>query len=273
MPIAAAALLALASGAHAGTYVTGALPPEFGGGFVPPDPGVLKNVQKATKEGAKLVASVEKCYAKGAANFAKGKATGVDTCLNDSSKGVVPKYVAKVAGIAGKAPGLPPCHDFQNDGALIADLVRGFNGLTYCDGAPPEPCTSAIVTVTTSYPDPNAAGVTAFVDYPEDLLDIPGGGSEPSVVARIENLSGVVGGTFLVGDQDTNANTLDDRVSAGLLSLGAPIPAGPFAEATFDCKPGEPSPEPADFVCTLDASDLGGNTIAGACSVTVTLVP
>ena len=118
--------------ASAATYVTGPLPSEFGGGFIPPDPKVLKNVQKASKEGAKLAASVEKCYSKGAANYSKGKATGVETCLNDVKKGVIPKFEAKIAKIAAKAPGLPPCHDFAADAGLIAGLVKGFNSLTYC---------------------------------------------------------------------------------------------------------------------------------------------
>jgi hypothetical protein len=128
----ALAVALTASGAAAGTYVTGPLPSEFGAGFVPPDPKVLKNVQKAAKEGAKLAASVEKCYSKGAANYSKGKATGVDTCLNDVKKGVIPKFQAKIAKIEAKAPGLPPCHDFAADAGVIAGLVKGFNGLTYC---------------------------------------------------------------------------------------------------------------------------------------------
>jgi hypothetical protein len=128
----AVALAMSASVALAGTYVTGPLPSEFGAGFIPPDPAILKNVQKAAKEGTKLAASVEKCYSKGAANYSKGKATGVDTCLNDPSKGVLPKYVAKVNKIASKAPGLPPCSQGSASGALVASLVKGFNGLTYC---------------------------------------------------------------------------------------------------------------------------------------------
>ena len=128
----ALALALSASAAFAGTYVTGALPSEFGGGFIPPNPAILKNVQKAAKEGAKLAASVEKCYSKGAANYSKNKATGVSTCLNDPSKGVLPKYTAKINGIAAKAPGLPPCHNYAGDGAVIATLVKGFNALTYC---------------------------------------------------------------------------------------------------------------------------------------------
>ena len=95
----ALALALSASAAFAGTYVTGPLPSEFGGGFIPPDPAVLKNVQKASKEGAKLAASVEKCYSKGAANYSKNKATGVQACLNDLSKGVLIKYAAKIQSI------------------------------------------------------------------------------------------------------------------------------------------------------------------------------
>jgi hypothetical protein len=127
----ALAVALTASVAVAGTYVTGDLPTEFGGGFIPPNPGILKNVQKATKEGAKLAASVEKCYAKGAANYSKGKATGVSDCLS-GSKGVIPKYVAKINGIGAKAPGLPTCHNYAADGGVIATLVKGFNQLTYC---------------------------------------------------------------------------------------------------------------------------------------------
>ena len=129
----ALALALMTSVAAAGTYVTGALPSEFGAGWIPSDPAILKNVQKASKEGAKLSASVEKCYSKGAANYSKGKATGVDTCLNDVKKGVIPKYVAKVNKIAAKAPGLPPCsQDPNTSSAVISSLVKGFNGLVYC---------------------------------------------------------------------------------------------------------------------------------------------
>ncbi|MBY0274033.1 hypothetical protein K2Z84_01740 [Candidatus Binatia bacterium] len=117
--------------AMAGTYVSGPLPTEFGGGFIPPNPAILKNVQKASAEGAKLSASVEKCYSKGAANYSKGKAPGVGTCLNDPAKGVIPKYNAKIAGIAAKAPGLPTCRNTAA-GDTVATLVKGFNALVYC---------------------------------------------------------------------------------------------------------------------------------------------
>jgi len=129
----AMALALSASVALAGTYVTGLLPSEFGGGYIPPNPAILKNAQKAAAEGAKLAASVEKCYAKGAANYSKGKATNVSTCLSDPGKGVLPKYQAKIGGIAAKAPGLPTCGGTPGaSGPVIAALVKGFNGQTYC---------------------------------------------------------------------------------------------------------------------------------------------
>jgi len=129
----ALALTLSASVALAGTYVTGPLPSEFGGGFIPPNPGILKNVQKASAEGSKFSAAVEKCYSKGAANFSKNKATGVSTCLNDPAKGVIPKFEAKLTGIGAKAPGVPTCSITPTTAAtLISSLVKGFNPSTYC---------------------------------------------------------------------------------------------------------------------------------------------
>jgi len=128
----ALALALTASAALAGTYVTGPLPSEFGGGFIPPNPTILKNVQKASSTGAKLAASVEKCYSKGAANFSKNKATGVSTCLNDPAKGVLPKFQAAINKINAKAPGLSACHNYNGDGPVIASLVKAFNPSTYC---------------------------------------------------------------------------------------------------------------------------------------------
>ena len=46
------------------------------------------------------------------------------------------------------------------------------------------------------------------------------------------------------------------------------IPAGPFAEITFDCA-GSEAPLVTDFACTLDASDGNGDTIAGDCSIAI----
>lgn len=120
-----------ASAAMAGVYVSGPLPSEFAGGHVSPNPDVHKAAGKASKEGAKLAGGASKCYSKGAGNVSKGKPSGVDTCLNNTKKGVTVKYAAKIAKIASKST-LPACHNFQNDGAIIAGLVKGFNPLVYC---------------------------------------------------------------------------------------------------------------------------------------------
>ncbi len=127
--IAVAALIA--TPAMAGTYAAGPLPSEFGGGEIPADPDVFKAIGKASKEGSKLSSGAAKCYSKGAKNVSKGSPSGVDTCINNTKKGVLEKYEAKVSGILAKSP-LPPCHDFLADGGLIVGLVKGFNPLIYC---------------------------------------------------------------------------------------------------------------------------------------------
>ncbi|MBY0279093.1 hypothetical protein K2Z84_27485 [Candidatus Binatia bacterium] len=233
---------------------TTALDPEFGGGFVPPDGDTLKNVQKASKELAKLWASIEKCYSKGVGNFSKAKATGVDTCLNDPAKGVLPKFQAKIGGIT-----LPPCADFATLRTQVEGIVKASN-TQYCG------CSKAVAKVSTTFSGA-ATGVSTILGYPGDQADIPGFGSQPSVVERVANLTGINSGTFSYGDNDTNADLLDDQLSVGLLSIGTAIPSGPFITATFDCKAGQAAVTPADFACTLDASDNDGATIPGTCAV------
>ena len=128
--MAAFAVAFSASAAMAGVYVTGALPSEFGGGTLPSDPDVFKAIGKSSKEGSKLSAGAAKCYSKGAKNVSKGSPSGVDTCINNSKKGVLTKYNAKYASIDSKSP-LPPCH--INRGATIAYLSGAyFNPQIYC---------------------------------------------------------------------------------------------------------------------------------------------
>jgi len=131
-------------------------------------------------------------------------------------------------------------------------------------------CDQAIVTLGIAYEQAGveASGVTIALDYPEMLGDIPGLGSDPSVIARTTNLTGL-GGIFSAGDVDTDMSGLDDRVSVGLIFLGTPgIVAGGFAEVELDCALGE-APLVTDFACTLDASDLEGTSIPGACTIAV----
>lgn len=248
---------------NAAVYCDGttALPTEFGGGFVPPDSTTQKNVQKASKELAKLWASVEKCYSKGVGNFSKAKATGVTTCLSDAAKGVIPKFQAKIGAIA-----LPGCADFATLQTQVTGVSQAANN-QYCA------CSQTVATVTTSYGG-SASAASTFLSYPDAALDIPGFGSQQSVIDRVGDLTGVVGGTFSYADTDTDANTLDDRIATGLISLSQPFPPGPFVTVTFDCKPGQGAAVASDFTCSLDASDNNGNAILGSCSVSaVSYVP
>lgn len=131
-------------------------------------------------------------------------------------------------------------------------------------------CDKAIVTVSIAYDVAGAegSGVTTVLDYPEMLAEIPGLGSDPSVLARLTNLTGLAG-IFSAGDADTDMSGLDDRLAVGLIYLAQPgIVAGGFAEVAFDCATGE-APLVTDFACTLDASDIEGAPIAGSCSVAV----
>lgn len=128
-------------------------------------------------------------------------------------------------------------------------------------------CSKAVVTINTSYNQPsgdNVAGVTTALDYPESRVTIPGAGGGSDVLARVANLSGVTGGLFSAGDTDAVLNV-------GLVSLSSKIPAGAFARATFDCVLGQAAPAPSDFTCVAEVSSFMGNTVAGTCSVSVTL--
>jgi len=234
------AMFATATGA--GTYVTGPLPSEFGSGFVPPDPGVLKNVQKASKESAKLIASVEKCYAKGALNFSKGKDPGTGTCLNDPRKGVIPKFNAKIAGIVGKAPGLPPCHDFVAAGETIAALVQGFNAATYCEGAAPTPTPTPTPTASpTPTPTPSPTPTPAPTASPSPA-PTPAPTASPSptpsptpiptpspivqcattsliVTISYDSIDPVTGASVFLGYPGNRINIIDEALSEQVLDL------------------------------------------------------
>jgi hypothetical protein len=129
--------------ALAAPYVSGALPPEFTNAgetaWIPSDPQMLKNELAIAREAAKLTQRTGKCYAAGARNFAKGKPTKLVDCLAS----VREKYLAKLAKIVAKAPGLPPCHDYAEEPGLVdvyvkasvADLLCASPDGAYVDGA------------------------------------------------------------------------------------------------------------------------------------------
>ena len=117
-----------ASAALAGVYVSGPLPSEFSGGSISPNPDIDKNQGKGYKEGSKLAAGISKCLSKGAKNFTKGKATGVDTCINDTKKGVLTKFSSKVSGLSPTAP----CALGTAAGPSVLAIVKGLNSALYC---------------------------------------------------------------------------------------------------------------------------------------------
>jgi hypothetical protein len=125
--------------------------------------------------------------------------------------------------------------------------------------ASPE-CTKATLTVSVAFAGGDAvAGVTVDVDYPELQATIPGFGGS---VTGISNLTGVGGGIFSSGDDDS-------IVSVGLVSLGQAIPAGPFAAIAMDCVAGTRAPFRHEFACTAVASNAVGADVATTCSLAI----
>ena len=122
-------------------------------------------------------------------------------------------------------------------------------------------CTTLTLQVRTAYGPSGSgdvSGVIATVAYPA-AVTIPGGGGDASVVARVSNVSGV-SGLFQVTDSDTT-------LRAGLISVSAAIPQGPFVRIVFDCASGA-LPPPGAFGCTLEASTLDGVLVPGAACTT-----
>lgn len=131
--------------------------------------------------------------------------------------------------------------------------------------ATPAGCSTVTIEVRTTYgaSDPgDVSGVAATITYPASVA-IPGSGSDPSVAARVSNVSGI-GGLFQATDMDT-------QLRVGLISVSAPIPAGPFVRVQLDCIGGAIPPASA-FGCTLEASTLEGELLpAAACTTEVVL--
>lgn len=129
--------------------------------------------------------------------------------------------------------------------------------------ATPAGCSTLTIEVRTTYgaPDPgDVSGVAATITYPASVA-IPGSGGDPSVAARVSNVSGI-GGLFQATDMDT-------QLRVGLISVSAPIPAGPFVRVRLDCV-GAAIPPASAFGCTLEASTLEGELLpAAACTTEV----
>jgi hypothetical protein len=110
----------------------------------------------------------------------------------------------------------------------------------------------------------NISGVTAVLGY-DPPLSIPGCCANPEVLERITNLTGVSGGIFTAGDNDTDSDGVDDELAVGLVAIGSNIPAGNFARVLFDCTPGAALTAP---LCGPDVTDDLGTQIDATCSLT-----
>ena len=108
---------------------------------------------------------------------------------------------------------------------------------------------------------PDLSGVTTEVTYPASV-SLPGIASEPPVVGRVTNLTGITDGIFQAADDDT-------KVSVGLVSLVTPIPQGGFASVRFDCTPGA-TISTSQFSCSTVGSSSLGLEVSVACGVALT---
>jgi cysteine-rich repeat protein len=167
---------------------------------------------------------------------------------------------------------------------VCGDGIRA--GDEECDDdndVPDDGCTNCIIDAvlcgpggmraTVVYDDPEstlAAAGRMQLAYPP-AVSIPGSGAASSVRLRVVNASSASNPLFLVSDNDTNADSVDDRLTV-VFGLTEAWPVGPFATITFDCAVDAPVRAP-DFICAFDdASDASTNPVDPAalfCAVTV----
>jgi cysteine-rich repeat protein len=130
---------------------------------------------------------------------------------------------------------------------------------------PPVTCTAAGLLATGSLvaqggTPSDLAGVTIELSYSAPL-GIPGSGADPSVRARVTDVSGA-GGFPTVNDTDSNGDGVDDDLKYGYAVAGAGIPIGPLVQVQFDCPAGT-MVLPASLPCIVtDASDSSGQSLS-----------
>jgi hypothetical protein len=136
-----------------------------------------------------------------------------------------------------------------------------------CAEAIPATCSSAAITVQTSFTPPakDVQGVATTVVYVGPKLQLNG---SPT------NLTGIEDGIFSFGDNDlVGGDFLNDTLTVGLVASPGDIPPGLFASASFVCRDGASSPTPNDFSCSSDVSDVDGGAVASACSISLAVTP
>ena len=115
------------------------------------------------------------------------------------------------------------------------------------------------LTVTVENTDGDTFGVLmVLIDYPENLVFIPGGADQPETQAVITDRP--AGAQCVVNDRD-------HELQVGCLSVGG-FPEGRMFRVAFgDCAGGEP-PSPAQFTCTvLEAADTGAKKVPTRCTL------
>lgn len=142
--------------------------------------------------------------------------------------------------------------------------------LCVCRGAaadPPESCretseAAGTLTVTVDRTDGDQFGVLiVLVDYPEELVFVPGAGDEEEVQA-------VVTDRPTAGAPHCVVNDRDDALQVGCLGVTG-FPEGRMFRVAFrDCAGGE-KPAPSRFTCTvLEAADRDGRKVPAHCTLT-----
>jgi hypothetical protein len=136
-------------------------------------------------------------------------------------------------------------------------------------------CTSVEVTLTTSYAATDIAGIQATVRYPSSA-SIPGALNDTSVLAAIENLSGV-DGLLSASDQDLDPNDANNPswvpfVTFGLVTLPQTVPAGPLARIRFACTGSGPVTA-SQFSCMVTIANTSFQETETPCSLAVSVIP
>jgi cysteine-rich repeat protein len=166
--------------------------------------------------------------------------------------------------------------DANHDAGITVDEVLAAvnNALAGCPATPtPGPqCESLAVTVALVYDTqavPDLAGLVVDLNYPGTAVELPGSGSDDSVIERVTDVSGATGFSS-IQDLDTNSDGTDDRLhNVYVATLN--IPPGDFEEVLFDCVAGASVPPTSAFSCTVsDTVDSQANPVEGVgCAVTV----
>lgn len=168
--------------------------------------------------------------------------------------------------------------DINHDNRVTVDeiLTAVNNALAGCPATPTpgSQCENLKVTVALVYDAqvvPDLAGLVVDLNYPGASVDLPGSGSDDSVIERVTDVSGAAGFSS-IQDLDTSNDGTDDQLH-NVYAATQNIPPGPFEAVVFDCRPGAQAPPPGAFVCTVsDTADSQGNPVEGVnCGVEVSV--